>query len=97
MTSTDLFYKQVFDDVPSLYNLFLNEVNRIMKLYARTVSRRESGGVAEPGWHVVACFSLYHHESWEWLQQYLYNPVTVVTNPLELVVMKRLKCVSKKK
>ena len=42
---------------------------------------------------MIACFSKYMSHPWEWIQQYLRNPVTIVTNPLELVVLKRLKYV----
>lgn len=82
----------MLDDLAGLLTTFSPQIHHIMKTYAGIVSYRNRTSVAH-GWHIVVCASSYSTVHWEKLKQYMSNPVTVVTNTLELVLMKKIKMV----
>lgn len=86
------YFLQVLDDLSALLTSFSPQIHHIMKTYASIVSYHNRTSVTH-GWHIVVCASSYSAVHWEKLKQYMSNPVTVVTNTLELIVMKKNKMV----
>lgn len=82
------------DDIQTLFHHFSKDIDVIMAVYQSVITQRQLERSSSLGQHVIACASSYEAQSWKWAWQYLNNPVTIVTNSIELIVLKGLKCVS---
>ena len=80
---------QVLDDANSLIDLFQDDIRKLLLHYV-VVAKKRLTQKNPSGFNLIACARDYCHDTWVFLRQFFSNPVTLVTDSIQVFAMKKI-------